>query len=48
MCDRIEIEGSFRCGKRRFGLNLIKMALKETTKTHVSLIALMLNLCHSC
>ena len=48
MCDRIEIEGSFGRGKRKFGLNLIKMKRKETTMTHVSLIALMLNLCRHC
>ena len=42
-CDRAEIEGRFGVGKRKFGLNLIKMKKKETTKTMVSLIAMALN-----
>lgn len=44
MCDRIEIEGCFGRGKRKFGLNRIKMKLKSTTMTHVALIALIMNL----
>ena len=44
MCDRIEIEGCFGRGKRKFGLNKIKMKLKSTTMTHVALIAMIMNL----
>ncbi|MBQ8012864.1 MAG: transposase [Treponema sp.] len=44
MCDRIEIEGCFGRGKRKFGLNRIKMKLKSTTMTHVALIAMVMNL----
>ena len=44
MCDRIEIEGCFGRGKRKFGLDKIKMKLKSTTMTHVALIAMIMNL----
>lgn len=43
MCKRIEIEGRFGVGKRKYGLDLIKMKKKNSTMTIISLIAMILN-----
>lgn len=42
--DRIEIEGKFGVGKRRFGLGLITTKLRETSEHAVALIFVVMNL----
>nr|OEJ78533.1 hypothetical protein A5482_12530 [Cyanobacterium sp. IPPAS B-1200] len=41
---RSRIEGKFGEGKRRYGLNLIKTKLKETSETKVAIAILAMNL----
>ena len=41
---RSEIEGKFGLGKTKYGLDKIKMKLPETTKAHLNLIAISMNL----
>jgi hypothetical protein len=42
--DRIAIEGRFGVGKRRYGLNRIKMKLSNTSETAIHIAALVMNL----
>ena len=42
--DRIEIEGKFGVGKRRFGLGLIMTKLRETSEHAVALVFVVMNL----
>ena len=42
---RVEIEGKFGLAKRKFGLNKIKMKRTDTSKMHIGLIALSMNIC---
>lgn len=44
MCERNEVEGKFGEAKRRYGMDLIKTKLKETSETTIGLIILTLNL----
>lgn len=42
--DRIAIEGRFGVAKRKYGLNLIKSKLKETSETEIHVSVFVLNL----
>jgi hypothetical protein len=42
--DRIAIEGKFGVGKRRYGLDLIKEKLKETSETTIMINLIVMNL----
>jgi transposase, IS5 family len=42
--DRIAIEGKFGEGKRRYGLDLIKEKLKETSETTIMINLIVMNL----
>src|SRR5699024_5515047 len=41
---RSEIEGKFGLGKIKYGLDKIKMRLPETSKAHINLIAISMNM----